>query len=133
MINKSTEAAIAAMSLLAQRYDGGASTLTAAEIAEQRKLQRPFLSKLLTTLSHARLIRGTPGRHGGYTLARAPRKIRLLDIANCFERREPLDVCPFGPEHCGHGDPCPLHGDIVRLRGEITTFLERTTLDVFRS
>ncbi|MBW2528654.1 MAG: Rrf2 family transcriptional regulator [Deltaproteobacteria bacterium] len=133
MINKSTEAAIAAMSLLAEAYDGGKTTLKAADIAEQRSLQKPFVAKLLTQMSQAGLIHGTPGRRGGYTLARPPRRISLLDIADCFERKGPLEICPFGPAHCGNGPKCPLHDDIVRLRDDMCAFLKRTTLDVFRT
>lgn len=133
MINKSSEAAIAAMSLLAEEYDGGNTALRAADIAERRCLQKPFVAKLLTRLSQAGLIRGTPGRRGGYTLAKTPKRIRLIDIVNCFERRGPLEICPFGPAHCGHGAKCPLHDDIVRLRDDMCAFLTRTTLDVFRT
>lgn len=133
MINKSTEAAIAAMSLLAEVYDGGATTLKAAAIADRRKLQRPFVAKLLTQLAQAGLVRGTPGRHGGYALAKPPDRIRLIDIADCFERRGPLQICPFGPEYCGSGPHCPLHDEISRLRDEMCGFLASTTLDVFRT
>lgn len=131
MLNKSTEAAIAAMSLLAEHHGEG-TPLRAADVAERRHLQRPFVAKLLTQLSQAGLIRGTPGRHGGYVLARPPKSIRLSDIADCFERRPPLEICPFGPDYCGTEPHCPLHDDIVRLRGAMSEFLERTTLDVFR-
>jgi Rrf2 family protein len=131
MINKSTETAIAAMSLLAEEYAGGRRTLKAAEIAERRCLRPPFVAKLLTQLSQAGLIKGTPGRNGGYALARAPKRIRLSDIADCFERRGPLVACPFGPQHCGGESKCPLHDEIVRLREELRTFLHQTTLDVF--
>ena len=132
MLHKSTEAAIAAMSLLAEVYDAGERTLTAAEIAEQRSLQKPFVAKLLVGLSQAGLIRGTPGRHGGYRLARPPEQIALADIAACFERRAPLEMCPFGQGHCGHGKPCPLHKDILRLRKDVERFLGKTTLAVFK-
>ena len=67
MLNKSTEAAIAAMSRLAEVCDQG-TPLTAAQIASNRKLQKPFLAKLLTVLSQAGLIKGVPGPGGGYVI-----------------------------------------------------------------
>ena len=120
------------MSLLAEVYDDEGCTLMAAEIAERRNLQKPFVAKLLVGLSQAGLIRGTPGRHGGYRLALPPVKITLSDIAACFERRAPLEMCPLGQEHCGHNNPCPLHQDILRLRQDVERFLGKTTLAVFR-
>lgn len=131
MLNKSTEAAIAAMSLLAERYDGGSTVVTATEISESRRLQRPFVAKLLTQLSQRGLVVGTPGRKGGYRLARRPDEISLLDIAHCFERREATVACPFGPNYCGGDAECPLHTDIVRLTEQVDAFLAGTTLDVF--
>ena len=133
MLNKSTEAAIAAMSLLAERFDGCESLVRAEEIAEKRRLQRPFVAKLLTQLSQAGLTKGTPGRRGGYCLGRSPEEITLADIAACFERREPTLPCPFGMHHCGNGPNCPLHDDIVDLKERTDTFLKKTTLAVFAS
>ncbi len=131
MINKSTEAAIAAMSLLAEEYCRGNKPLRSAEIAGRRCLQGPFIAKVLTQLSQAGLLKGTRGPHGGYALAKSPKMIRLSDIAACFEHKAPLDICPFGPHHCGNGPKCPLHDDIVRIQNDLSSFLERTTLDVF--
>ena len=131
MFNKSTEAAIAAMSMLARHYDEGKTLVTASQIAEERNLQRPFVAKLLTQLSLMRLINGMPGRNGGYWLARRPSEISLKDIANCFERKEASVPCPFGPGYCGDGPVCPLHDSITALQEQIDAFLHDTTLDVF--
>jgi Rrf2 family protein len=132
MLTKSTEAAIAAMSRLAQSHCGSEPPLTASQIAQDRNLQRPFVAKLLTTLSQQGLIKGTPGPHGGYRLAREPSKISLLDIARCFERAEYPLQCPFGPQYCGGDGPhCPMHDDLSRLREERDRFLSETTLAVF--
>ena len=95
-------------------------------------LRKPFAAKLLTVLSQARLVAGTPGPRGGYWLARPPSEITLLDISRCFEREGPLLACPFGPDFCGKGDEkCALHDDIVALHEHVDAFLGRTTLDVF--
>ncbi len=130
MLNKSTEAAIAAMSRLAEVHSAG-TPLTAAQIAANRNLQKPFVAKLLTVLSQAELITGVPGPGGGYRLARPPQEITLLDIANCFERKGEMLACPFGPGYCGEGPHCPIHDDIVAIRDHAREFLETTNLGVF--
>ncbi len=53
MYGKATQNAIAAMSRLAEVYDGGKTRISAADIAASRDLQKPFVSKLLSTLSNA--------------------------------------------------------------------------------
>lgn len=132
MLNKSTEAAIAAMSRLAEAYCRDEPPLTATQIAESRDLQRPFVAKLLTVLSLQGLIKGTPGPRGGYRLARTPSEITLFQIMECFERTERPLQCPFGPNFCsGEGPHCPLHEDLLRLRDDRDSFLGETTLEVF--
>ena len=130
MLNRSTEAAISAMTYLAEAYDGGKTRLTASEIAIARELQAPFLAKLLTQLSIAGLIMSTPGRGGGYFLARAPGEITLMDIAQCFERKRRRVACPFGSKYCGTGPQCPLHSQVVELTTQIDEFLQHNTLAV---
>lgn len=134
MLHKSTEAAIAAMSRLAEAFCDDEPPLTAAQIADARDLQKPFVAKLLTVLSQHQLIKGTPGPRGGYRLARAPADITLLQIADCFERKDRQLQCPFGPNYCGsdrESDHCPLHESLVRLRDDRDAFLRDTTLAVF--
>jgi Rrf2 family protein len=128
VLNKTTEDAIAAMSRLAEAYEAG-TPLTAAEIADSRGLPKPLVAKLLTILSANDLLRGTPGRHGGYVLARDPSAIRLLDIASCFERiRKPLS-CPLGRDNCEHGESrCGLHSELAELDEAFRGFLTRNTL-----
>ena len=109
MYGKQTETAIAAMSRLAEVWDDGKVRMSATEIADSRGLQRPFVAKILTVLSQAGLVTGSPGPGGGYALATAPTKINLHQVFRLFEREDRSDDCPFGGGVCGAGEPCPLH------------------------
>jgi len=128
---KTAQSAIAAMSLLAERYDGGKTRLSSEDVAKNRRLPQPLAAKLLSILSTAGLVNGTRGPGGGYWLARAPSRITLADITARFEKEAEGMLCPFGPGWCGKGDPCPLHDQLVTLNREWDEFLHRTTLDVF--
>lgn len=131
MHGKSTGAAIAAMSLLAERYDGGETLISATEIADARDLRRPFVSKLLTELSRAGLVKGVRGPGGGFTLTREPHTILLNEVYELFERSRG-DACPFGGGICGVGDPCPLHDDFARVRAATDRILHKTSFGAFR-
>ena len=48
MYGKQTERAIAAMSRLAEVWDGGRTRLSSIDIADNRGLPRPMVAKLLT-------------------------------------------------------------------------------------
>ncbi len=130
---KTAQTAIAAMSALAERYDAGKTVLSSLDIAKDRGLPQPLVAKLLTTLSTGGLVGGTRGPGGGYWLAKAPSRITLADIAGLFEKENEGMMCPFGPDWCGKGDPCPLHEDIVAMNTQWDDFMQKTTLAVFKA
>lgn len=130
---KVAQAAIASMSLLAEHYaSSGGRRWNSREIAAQRKLSQAIVGKVLTTLSQMGLVHGAPGPGGGYALARPPEQITLHDVVAPFDRLESTLICPFGEGWCGHGPQCPLHEQLDRIRQQITTFLQQTTLARFQ-
>ncbi|MDG2022013.1 MAG: Rrf2 family transcriptional regulator [Phycisphaerales bacterium] len=132
MYSRQTETAIAATSRLAEVYDGGTTRLSVTEIADSRNLQRPFLAKILTVLSRAGLVSGTPGPGGGFMLAREPKEIRIKDIYGLFECDNTSHACPFGGGVCGEGQPCPLHSELVGIQSSVDHLLHDTTLERFQ-
>ncbi|MDZ4755616.1 MAG: Rrf2 family transcriptional regulator [Phycisphaerae bacterium] len=132
MYGKQTERAIAAMSRLAEVWDGGQTRLSAIDIAEDRGLPRPMVAKLLTALSRAGLVSGSPGPGGGYALAKRPDQIALQDVYVLFERENTSSLCPFGGGVCGVGEPCALHDRLVQMEGSVRSMLRNTTFEIFR-
>lgn len=132
MYGKQTETAIAALSRLAEVYDGGKTRLSAADIARDRNLQGPFVAKLMTVLSQAGLVDGTPGPGGGYSLAKPPSKIPLYDVYQLFEREDTSNLCPFGGGICGVGTPCAIHDKLVHVQLALSDLLANTSLEEFR-
>ncbi len=128
-IGKVGQQAIAAVSYLASR---GAAFASAAEVASARRLPQPIVGKILSELAQCGLVRSTPGPGGGYTLARPAADITLLDVVSVFDGAEqPLMMCPFGPDWCGHHAPCPLHDSIVAAGAQFDAFLRQQTFGVF--
>lgn len=132
MYGKQTETAIAAMSRLAEVWDGGETRMSASEIANDRGLQRPFVGKILSALSQAGLVDGSPGPGGGYTLARSPQEITVHQVYRLFEREDENVECPFGGGICGVGEPCALHDKLVHLKSTLDELLHGTTFEEFR-
>lgn len=122
--------ALAAMSYLAKDHGIGLKR-SSKEIGEARNLSQALVGKLLVSLSQAGLVKAVPGPNGGYLLARPPEKITLLEIVQIFERMSGPASCPFGPEWCGKGAPCPLHDKLVELYACSLDFLKETNLSVF--
>lgn len=132
MYGKQTERAIAALSRLAEVWDDGKTRLSAFDIADQRGLPRAMVAKLLSALSQAGLVRGSPGPGGGYALAKPPKEIVLQDVYELFERDDASPLCPFGGGVCGVGDPCAMHDQLVTMQSSIKSWLKETTFESFR-
>ncbi len=129
---KTAQTAIAAVSRLAEVYDPAKRVkLNSADVAEHRHLPQPVVAKVLTILSQAGIVTGSPGPGGGYWLARPPEQLTLYDVVSQFERLDENVSCPFGPEYCGTGPHCPLHTDMLTLREQIVTFLKTSTFARF--
>ncbi len=132
MYGKQTETAIAAVSYLAALWDGPSTRrVSAADIADGRGLQRPFVAKLLSTLSQAGVVSGSPGPGGGYALAKGPEEITLRDVWSLFERPESSRVAFVGSEICGISAPGDLSNRIDRVEQAMNSLLDETTFDVF--
>lgn len=132
MVAQATRTAIAAVSRLAELFDGGKTLVSAADIAENRQLKRPFVGKVLSELSRAGIVKSSTGPGGGFTLALEPSAIRLGDVLNIFERTTAAAVCPFGGGICGVGDACPLHDEFLRTQQVTRAFYATTTFAVFQ-
>lgn len=130
MISQSAEYALRAVVWL-----GGhpGATLSTPEIARQTKVPAGYLSKVLQVLARAGLVTSTPGRTGGFVLARPANRISVLDVINAIGRLPRIDRCPLGVE--GHGGQlCPLHKrlDDVAAHAE-RVFGDTTMADVLKS
>ncbi len=133
MYGKQTEAAIAVMSRLAEVYDEGQTRLPANDIADARGLQRPRVARVLSVLSRAGLVTGSPGPGGGFSLTRHPGEIVINDVFSLFEkRRDESGECPFGGGICGVGRACPFHDEYAAVHEATARFLDHTTFENFR-
>jgi len=128
---KLAQRAVGALSYLAEQQSAGVEPVSSSAVAEARKMPVTLAAKLLSQTAAAGLTIGTTGPGGGYRLAHPPKKIRLAQIVDLFERRTDEPPCPFGPGWCGKEDPCPLHDQFVELEEQARDFLENTTLAVF--
>jgi len=129
--NKTTQCAVAALSRLAELYGEERTLVSSADVARSRNLPKPLVAKLLTVLSQAGLVTGTPGPGGGYMIARHPSRITLHDVAVLFERPDTSGLCPFGPSWCQHKEPCPLHQPLQAIYQSMLDLLKNTTFEAF--
>lgn len=79
-------------------------------LAEQTKVPRRYLNKVLKDLVESGLVTSRPGPGGGYSLSRSPEEITILDVVNAVGPLERIRHCPLGLP--SHTQLCPLHKEL---------------------
>jgi len=101
-------------------------TESADQLAEETKIPRRYLHKVLQDLVKAKLVRSQSGPGGGYALARVPEKITILDVVNAVAPMERIRRCPLGLQ--SHTQLCPLHAELDRVYASAEAALSRVTI-----
>jgi len=97
------------------------------EISQATKVPGNYLAKVLKSLARAGILDAHRGVRGGYTLARSPDRITLLEILNAVDPVQRIDACPLGhPAH--RHDLCPLHRRLDDAMREVEHAFAQTTL-----
>jgi Rrf2 family protein len=130
MISITSEYALRALVVLAA--SGMGATMQTRELAAEANVPPSYLSKILATLRRTGLLGGSRGIRGGYSLARAPHEIRLIDVVELFEVVRPKDACLLGrSEGCDDDSPCSAHDEWKNVRQVYEEFLiSRTIADL---
>ena len=68
------------------------------EIADDQRIPQQFLEQVLVQLKRSLLVRSFRGSHGGYTLARAPENISVIEVLTCLGGPVELDEGPWNDE-----------------------------------
>jgi Rrf2 family protein len=111
----STEYALHSLLIMLARPE----PVSVRDLARFQKLPERFLAKLFTRLKRAELVNGIEGIRGGFTLARSPEQISVMDVLEAIDPNRSLFECGeirrncelFGtelPTWCIAG-PCRIH------------------------
>jgi Rrf2 family transcriptional regulator, nitric oxide-sensitive transcriptional repressor len=98
----------------------------ADRLAEQTKVPRRYLHKVLQDLARGGLVQSQPGPGGGYKLARVPDAITILDVVNAVAPLERIRACPLGLP--SHTRLCPLHKELDQVYAATEQALARVTI-----
>ena len=98
--------AIQALVFLARN---GADRHGAEAISRRAQVPRPYLRKILRSLSRKGLVVTRRGQAGGYRLARPAETISLFEVLETMDGAEPLERCLLGLGRCSAKRGCPVH------------------------
>jgi Rrf2 family transcriptional regulator, cysteine metabolism repressor len=87
--------AVRALAELARR--GGSTPVPIGEIARSRDIPAQFLEGLFATLRRAGILQSQRGVKGGYSFARPPAEITVLEVVELLEGELGTDAAASGP------------------------------------
>jgi len=127
MLSVTTEHAFRALVHMARRPAG--SSILCRELAGCAEIPVNYLSKVLLALRNAGYVEATRGQGGGYRLARAPERIKLIDVAELFEGIRSKPGCLLGEKDvCSDHNPCSAHERWREVRRLYLDYLESSTI-----
>ena len=81
----------------------------AREIAGEMDIPLRYLTQILAMLVQHGLLDALAGPSGGYTLARPPEEITLLEVVEAAEGPIKLEQCVLRGGPCSWEESCPVH------------------------
>lgn len=131
MFTNSTQYAIRAV-LFLSRNRADDKKLKVDDIAQDLKIPKAFLSKILQQLSRNNLISSSKGRGGGFYLSDDNVSRSLLDIVICIEGHNVFDKCILGLPHCSESNPCHLHKYYMTFKKDLNKVITDASIkDLF--
>ena len=135
-LSKKADYALIAMKHLAQKAcrvdatmrEGGATSTSAREIAEQYDIPIELLAKVLQRLVRTGLLASTQGTRGGYTLSRSPKSISIADVIQAIDGPFTVTACSTEKHDCEQYSKCSVRDPLWQLRERIVAALSTVTL-----
>ncbi|HHW40988.1 MAG TPA: Rrf2 family transcriptional regulator [Syntrophomonadaceae bacterium] len=125
VIRRNTDYGIRALVHLASSPEKMAS---AAEIAESQGIPIDFLQKILQRLVRRGIVESHRGSQGGFTLAKDPRQVTVLEMVETMQGKLAMNKCFLGKDGCPRAPRCPLKQNWLSVEEKIADFLRGITL-----
>ncbi len=120
------EYAVRAMLFIAEKPFG--LLFQTSQIANDAQIPKPFLRKILSTLTKAGLIESIRGIGGGVKLLRPAEEISLLEIIEAIDGQIFFNKCFFEPDFCHRTNWCAIHAVWSEAQNLVRNLLQSKTL-----
>ena len=124
----STKGRYATRAMLDLALHFGEGPVMVKDISRRQDISNRYLEQLLTPLKASGLVRVTRGARGGFTLAKAPSEIRLIEIIHIMEGSTAPVECVDDARICPHSDSCVTREVWTEIKKAIDNVLESITL-----
>lgn len=125
LLTRNTDYAVRAISYMAREKD---RIITVTELVRHLKVPRPFLRKILQTLSKKGVVESRKGIGGGFLLARPSGRIHLVSLIEIFQGPLSLNECMFRKMLCPNRSRCALKKKMDAIEKHVESELRSITI-----
>jgi Rrf2 family protein len=100
-------------------------------LSRELSISKSFLAKILQALAKHDVLKSYKGVNGGFSLAKAPSEINMLDVMSAVEGKAPAVFdCAPSTKNCPSekADICSIWPFLNKLQLKIDSFLANLTL-----
>jgi Rrf2 family protein len=127
LITKASEYAILSLIVLSK----ATTPMDSDSLSRELAISKSFLAKILQALAKSDILKSYKGVNGGFSLAKEPKDINMLDVMSSVEGKAPAVFdCSPSPKNCpsDRADICSLWPFLNKLQLKIDSFLANLTL-----
>jgi Rrf2 family protein len=108
----------------------GREPISIRVLAESNHVPKAFLEHILLDLKSMGWVKSTPGKYGGYSLAKAPEEITMGQVLRHFENiLAPIHCVSLNQyEKCTQEPVCRFRRVLLQVRNETAHLMDNTTL-----
>jgi len=131
MISNSCRYGIRAVVYLASRYPEK-NNIGIKEISCDLMLPAPFMAKILQQLARHKILNSVKGPNGGFSLAKRPDTITVLDVIKIIDGEALFKNCLIHDGSCSEvkksRKTCTVHDDYSKIRANISNVFRKKTI-----
>lgn len=128
MFSKSCEYGIRA-SIYVAKHSLQNRKVSLKDVAKHTDSPPAFMAKILQILTRTEILSSMKGPTGGFFVPlENVDKVSLYSIVLAIDGDGIFENCTLGLRKCDGQKPCPMHFKFVKIREEMKTHLETTTL-----
>ena len=125
-VSSKSRYALRALVELQLRTGGGSRPVRVVDLASERDLPEQFLEQLFATLRRSGILRSHRGAGGGFTFARRPEAVTVLEVVEALDGPVSVAACTGG--ECDREDLCGASLVWQEAVNAFETVLARTTI-----
>jgi len=125
-LNTTSQYAIRVVTYLAQNNE---KLSNSKDISQELEIPYKSLSRIITQLVNANIVKSLRGRDGGIKLERNLSEIKVYDILESVNESLHNEDCILGIGACKQHEKCPLHDRWVAPKEEIINIFQNTSIE----